>query len=116
MLEIETTRDGENATLRLTGEATVGEARKIREAILGAAGESKMLRIDSEGVTECDLSFLQILEATHRLFVRDGRVLSCANQRVSAPVRRVVERSGYFRRSQCPGSNGACPFHQATAA
>lgn len=116
MLEIETTRDGENATLRLIGEATIGEARKIREAILGAAGQAQVLCIDSEGVTECDLSFLQILEATHRLLSRERRALCCVNQRVSAAVRRVIERSGYFRRSQCPGSNGACPFHQATAA
>jgi anti-anti-sigma regulatory factor len=116
MLEIQTTLDGESATLRLSGEATVREARKIREAILSAAGQAKVLCIDSEGVTECDLSFLQILEATHRLFVREGRTLCCVNQRVSAQVRRVIERSGYFRRAQCAGSSADCPFYQATAA
>lgn len=116
MLEIETTVDGESTTMHLRGEATVCQARKLREAILSSAGLAKILTIDSDGVTECDLSFLQILEATHRLFLREGRALVCVNQRVSAQVRQVIARSGYFRRAHCDASNTKCPFHQAMSA
>ncbi|MBN8216893.1 MAG: STAS domain-containing protein [Spirochaetes bacterium] len=116
MLEIRSEFDGETATLTLTGEADIRQARALRDALLACAARAKRLRLACEGVTACDISFLQILESAHRYFQREHRTLECVNHRLSAAVRQAVERSGFFRRAQCPGSTTACPFHQPSAA
>lgn len=86
--------------LTLTGEITVTDARELKEVLLKAIESSNGLCVNVEGVTETDLSLLQLLCATHRASLRQGKRLILEGE-CPAALRQIITEAGYFRREGC---------------
>lgn len=62
--------------LKLSGSLTIGEASRFKEALLDALGAAFELQVDLSGVTEIDLTGLQLLGATHQSALACGKQFS----------------------------------------
>ncbi|HEY5513043.1 MAG TPA: STAS domain-containing protein [Geomonas sp.] len=62
--------------LKLSGSVTIGEASRFKEALLDALGAATELQVDLSGVTEIDLTGLQLLGATHQSALACGKRFS----------------------------------------
>jgi anti-anti-sigma regulatory factor len=99
-LKIESSQAGVSGVLSLVGDVTMVSAVETRKALLEAIAEVDILKLDLEGVTSADISFLQILCAAHRecfflgkeIFLQEG---------VTDKVEELLERSGYSRQLGC---------------
>lgn len=90
----------------LSGDITVRAAIELRAALSRALGGVDRLVIRIEGVTEADVSSLQILCSTHRTSRMLMKELRLAGR--SPSFSRVAEESGFARHLSCPlgGSEG----------
>ena len=76
--------------LRLEGEATIFMAAELKKALLEAVGSGREVRVNLEGVTEVDLTALQLLWAAEREARAVGGKFSLAGglpQEVAAALR-----------------------------
>jgi anti-anti-sigma regulatory factor len=92
----------------LTGSMTIGQAAELKEILAAVLGEASEVVVDVSGVTEIDLTGLQLLGASHRsALARDKRLVvkDGANQVYQA----AVASAGFQRRVGCPfDKNGTC--------
>ena len=94
--------------LRLAGSMTIGQAAGLKEALVAALGEASELRVDLSGVSEIDLTGLQLLDASHQSALASGKLFS-----VEAGGNRnfldTVESAGFRRHAGCARDvNGSC--------
>ena len=59
--------------LRLTGRMTIEQAAGLKQALTAALESASELRVDLSGVTEIDLTGLQLLGASHRSSLISGK-------------------------------------------
>ena len=92
-IEVALTREGDDATIRVSGEVDLATSPKLRDACLRAITESAgPVTIDLGEVTFLDSSGISVLVQAHQRLGAEGRVIRI--DPVSAPVRRVIEISG----------------------
>ncbi|MGE4296554.1 MAG: STAS domain-containing protein [Desulfovibrionaceae bacterium] len=77
----------EEGVLRIDGAATLDGCEKIKAALLAALGRCRTLTLDVSGVTQADLSFLQLLCAADKSAKARGGSLA----HLHAPSAAVVE-------------------------
>ena len=78
-MTIEQTRDPEvpgRLGLKLIGSMTIGQAGELKDVLVTALQEASELRVDLTGVTEIDLTGLQLLGASHRSSLALGKRFS----------------------------------------
>jgi two-component system chemotaxis sensor kinase CheA len=80
--------------LALTGAMSVREAAQTKADVLAALAEPGDLLLDCAGVTQADLSFIQIILAAHRSARALGKRLALAASPVAA-LRQALERGGF---------------------
>jgi anti-anti-sigma regulatory factor len=96
----------------LSGDQTVRQSARTHAEILSALGAPGDLVLDCTGVTEADLSLVQIILAAHRSARADGRhvVLSAPPE---GALRNALERGGFLDLGAtdpaCWTSRGAVP-------
>ncbi len=91
-------RNGDAVFLTLSGELTVGRAAQLKADLLDALGRGNRLVLDLGGVTEADVTCLQLLCATHRSAAAQGkRVEFAAHARESWEIEEVVDAAGFRR-------------------
>jgi anti-anti-sigma regulatory factor len=90
----DTTQNTSHHQLALRGEQSVRQAAETYAEVLAALREPGDLVLDCTGVTEADLSLVQIILAAHRSARADGRnvVLSASPE---GALRRALERGGF---------------------
>jgi ABC-type transporter Mla MlaB component len=94
--------------LKLTGSMTIGQAAQIKELLVAALGTASELSLDLTGVTEIDLTGLQLLEASHRSALSCGKLLS-VNARGNQAYCDSVAAAGFLRTTGCAqDTNGTC--------
>lgn len=94
--------------LKLSGSVTIGEASRFREALLEALGAASELQIDLSGVTEIDLTGLQLLCASHQSAQAAGKQFSAVEGGNPAYLEAVVN-AGFQRHVGCARDNsGSC--------
>ncbi|WP_162530388.1 STAS domain-containing protein [Rhodovastum atsumiense] len=81
------------AVICLDGPLTIGTADPIRGRILEALGQHRAIEIDCAADSETDISFVQILIATHILAKQQDRLLTISG-RFQLIVRNLMERAG----------------------
>jgi len=91
--------------LRLAGSVTIGEAAGLKEALLLALGAASSLRVDLSGVTEIDLTGLQLLGACHRSSLASGKLFSLENGG-NRNYLDTVDASGFRRHVGCVRDTG----------
>ena len=94
--------------LKLAGSMTIGQAAGLREALVAALESASELRVDLTGVTEFDLTGLQLLGASHRSSLARGKQFSisaCGNRAYYA----AVASAGFRRSAGCSRDTaGSC--------
>jgi two-component system chemotaxis sensor kinase CheA len=90
--------------LALQGLQGVREAAHTAAEVLAALAEPGGLLLDCAGVTEADLSFVQVILAAHRSAGARGKRLALAAAPV-ASLRQALERAGF---SQPDAADPAC--------
>jgi anti-anti-sigma regulatory factor len=110
-MTIERWQDPETAGkqgLKLTGSMTIGQAAELKEVFLEALAAASELLVDLSGVTEIDLTGLQLLDASHRSALADGKRFSI-NDGGNQCFRDTVESAGFRRRVGCErDTTGTC--------
>lgn len=99
------------ASLDLTGIQTIATIAETRQRLLDALARSTELRVDCAGVTEADMTLLQVLMAAHLSAERRGGRLSLAGVRRGG-LEKVLAEAGYLPRDAHPE---AFPFHEDEA-
>jgi ABC-type transporter Mla MlaB component len=94
--------------LTLAGSLTIGQAAAFKEALVTALNEASELRVDLSGISEIDLTGLQLLGASHRSALNRGKLFS-----VEAGGNRMyldtVASAGFRRHVGCSKDvNGTC--------
>ena len=110
-MTIERWQDPESAGkqgLKLAGSMTIGQASELTELLLDALGAASELQLDLSGVTEIDLTGLQLLDASHRSALASGKRFSI-NDGGNRSFLDAVASAGFRRRVGCErDSNGTC--------
>ena len=92
--------------LKLAGSVTIGQAAGLKELLVAALGEASELRLDLAGVTEIDLTGLQLLGAAHRSALASGKLFA-----IDAGGNRsyldTVASSGFQRHAGCERDKNA---------
>ena len=86
--------------LELVGELTIEHVNKAKTLLQEALFERDHLFLNTEKVTEVDLSGLQILCAAHRAATKSGKTVVLDYKRSEA-LRLAIAEAGYGRHSGC---------------
>jgi len=81
--------------LQITSSATVRNARDIQDQCLAALAGEGAIHINIAGITDADLSFVQLLQALRTAAEAAGRVVRLRSP-APAPVAALLERAGFL--------------------
>lgn len=94
------TADGREGILSFKGNITVMEAQKTHELLLEVVDKVDILFIDLKGIESVDVSFIQLLCATHReCFFSEKSIYLKGN--ANDPMVKCLERAGYSKQRGC---------------
>lgn len=99
MLTIEKQRGDDGVLcLRLSGNAAIHNAEQLRQALLTTVREEPGFRVNLAGVTQMDLTCLQLLCSTHRTVAGTGQSVVLDNE-IPDELLEIISCSGYSRQS-----------------
>lgn len=102
---------GEQSIVRFEGELTIETAMATKEALLKAFDSPGAIVVDLSGVDFADLSFFQLLCATHKKAVTMDREMTFVGHMDSA-IQTLVDEIGYARNRCCiVGKDVQCCWH-----
>lgn len=94
--------------LTLTGSATIRQAAGFQQALLAALTSADEVRLDLTGITEIDLTGLQLLDASHRSAVMSGKLFR-VDDGGNPCFQEAVENAGFRRHVGCARDvDGSC--------
>jgi len=94
--------------LKVCGSLTVAQAAEFKKALLETLGTATELQVDLSGITEIDLTGLQLLCAAHQSAQASGMVFSVNDGGNRAYLDTIVG-SGFRRSAGCArGNAGRC--------
>ncbi len=113
-MEIGTEGQGTGDVVSITGAMTVQRGGEIKALLVGALARSDRLAIDLGGVTEVDLSGLQLLCSVQRTAPRSRKRIAFAGPAPDV-FRRAAAEAGVCVRSGCGAEDAAnCPWKGGT--
>jgi len=105
MLSIDEQRDEMGVLcLRLAGEADIRHAVALRESLMTAFRQESLVRLNLAGVTQLDLSCLQLLCSAHHSALGAQKALSL-DEKLHGALSEVLRCSGFGRRRGCARSS-----------
>lgn len=99
MLDRKVEETDRGVTITFYGEATIQNASELKNIIMEELGAHTGIAINLSYVTDCDLSFLQVICGAHKMSLRDGKSLAISDR--SPLVDGVALSSGFIRTSGC---------------
>lgn len=99
-MQADMVRSTEACIVRLRGNLTVEHAQELKHVLLDALQDSERIVIELEGITDVDLSFLQLLCSAHRTSMKLGRELTLFGDR-SEIFKMAVSDAGFPRILGC---------------
>jgi anti-anti-sigma regulatory factor len=90
----------ERQTLKVTGKVTIEQAAQFKEALISALAEAQDITLEISGVTDLDLSALQLFCSGHRTAVLQGKRLTLLHQG-NEVFERVKNDAGFQRHIGC---------------
>lgn len=108
-MDFKVVKPNEEGILTLSGEMDINMAEVLKKNIMNAIEQVEELKIDMENVTDIDLTFLQILCATHKTCSKAKKKISLAGK-MSDSVLETFKKSGFLRKSHCGLSDDYCVF------
>jgi anti-anti-sigma regulatory factor len=104
MIDFKAEESGNNTILTISGELTIQNASALQGIFIRSLESSSNLTVNLEGVTDLDLSFLQMLCSLHRTSTDLKKNLALTG-RYPEIFRDAVKSAGYSRRSGCGSNN-----------
>ncbi len=99
-IKFETEKPGESGTIAVNGPLDISRAKEARDALLRALEEVKTLVVDLAGLTDADITTLQVLCSAHLYCLKTGKKISIQGE-VPGVLRELIDQSGYRRRLGC---------------
>lgn len=99
-MDAEMMRSDETNVLKLDGSWTIERADELKCALLEALNGGERIVIELGGLTDLDLSSLQLLCSAHRMSLRLGKHLAFHKQK-SENLKQVVRNAGFIRTIGC---------------
>ncbi len=87
-------------TVTISGRMTIEHAGEIRSALLEAISGGDELHLDLAGVSEADLTGLQLICAAHSSSIRLNKRFA-VNAGLSEPLKSIVRDAGFLRHIGC---------------
>jgi ABC-type transporter Mla MlaB component len=84
-----------DTAFRLSGEQTVRTIAATRRELATYCAEAAAIAIDAAGVTDADLTLVQLIESARRTAARDGKRV-CMTAHPSEALRDVLVRGGFL--------------------
>lgn len=97
---IKITKKKDRTLVSVTGPMTVVLARELKEGLLNAFGVGKEVELSLAGVTEVDLTGLQLLCSAHRTSLTKGVRFSVADEQPAA-LTETAQLAGMLRQQGC---------------
>jgi anti-anti-sigma regulatory factor len=86
--------------LKLEGSWIIERARELKSVLIQSLKEYDRIIVDLEGLTQADLSFLQLFCSAHRTSLKLGKHFAL-DQNKPALVKKLVREAGYERTLGC---------------
>jgi len=99
MADIKVEKKGKERVLVISGSLTIEHASEFREALIKSLEKASHVMLNMDGVTETDLSCLQLLCSAHRTFVNTKKSVELAE--ISDTLKQAVRDIGYKRNLGC---------------
>ncbi len=106
-MRFEITRSGDFSILRLQGECTVQHSNELKMVLVDAIKKNENLIVDLEGITEMDISCLQLLCSAHNSSIKSNKQFSLNSNRPQSFIK-LVNDAGYSRFEGCEGPDRHC--------
>ncbi len=107
-LKINTGESGKEGVLAFMGDISIADARDVKGIIQGALKQVEQLNLDLEGVETADISFLQLLCASHRDVDSTSKKI-VLNREMSGEIVGKLARIGLAKQTGCsPGLVSSC--------
>ena len=84
----------------INGEMTIQNAVEIRNALLDTFSEGNNLQLDMKGVTDVDLTGLQVICAAHISSIKIGKNFTLVING-NEPIMKIVHDAGFLRHTGC---------------
>jgi len=94
-------RSKEQSLLRLQGDLTIRSAGEVKASFIKALVESEEVAVDFDGVSEVDLTCLQLLCSAHRSATRLNKRFLFADSNRPEAFLALVEAAGFARSMGC---------------
>ncbi|MGO8944155.1 MAG: lipid asymmetry maintenance protein MlaB [Syntrophobacteraceae bacterium] len=99
-MDVELTQPAEASVLKLEGSWTIERANELKRVLLGILNRCERMIIDLDGITDLDLSTVQLFCSAHRTSLRNGKDLAL-HERKSQRLKQVVRDAGFVRTLGC---------------
>ena len=99
-MDVDITRSDETNVLKLEGSWTIERANELKRVLLEILISCERMIIDLEGLTDLDLSTVQLFCSAHRTSLRDGKHLEL-HERKSQSLKQIVTNAGFMRTQGC---------------
>ncbi len=99
-MNADVTQSGKTSVVKLEGSWTIERANELKIKLLDAMNSSASIVLDLEGLTDLDLSTIQLFCSAHRTSLRDGKHLAL-HSRMSQSMKRMVGDVGFMRTLGC---------------
>ena len=98
--------------LKIEGNMTIQNAEAIRAAFVASINNADHLNLSISGVTDIDVSGLQLVCSIHRTLKKLNKHFSLSNQ-VPEALREVIKSAGYCKsRGRFAYDNIICPIQE----
>lgn len=101
-------KDKRCGRLKVEGGMTIARVGLLRESLLQGLAEAERMTLDLTGVEEVDVAGLQLLCATHRFAVAQGKSVSIEG--CDKRLRELVRAVGFDRGTLCGESKDSACF------
>jgi anti-anti-sigma regulatory factor len=102
--------DGKN--VKITGAMTIEHAQEVKTFLQELLAKRDDILLDAEGVTEIDLSCLQLFCAMHKSSLRADKTVALKYGR-SSVMADILQQAGFVRLKGC-GGNEKCLWSEAS--
>ena len=90
----------QSGILKLEGSWIIERAQELKSVLLQSLNRYDRIIVDLEGLTQVDLSFLQLFCSAHRTSLKQGKHFALHQNKPPA-VKKLVREAGYERTLGC---------------
>ena len=99
------------AEVTIEGSAVIDTAARMYQVFAEALDSQVSVVLDTSKITECDVSFIQMVHSLCSTLCKGGRTLEFRSDSISDPVCRIIKAIGFNYQEQCSCTNNrSCIF------